>query len=87
MTDARSVVCASQRRRGPKARIGGEVAALGRELKALADVSESERVDYRRYEALKSELQRRGFFLRNDHAQDIANAFHAQGAGTRSAEP
>ena len=61
-----------------RARIIAEVSALGHDLDGLAAASETARVYQREYEALKGDLQRRGFFLMPEIAQAVADAFQAE---------
>lgn len=61
-----------------KARITAEVSALGHDLDGLAAASETAPVYPREYEAIKGELQRRGFFLTPEIAQAVADAFQAE---------
>ena len=59
-------------------RIIAEVSALGHELDSLAAASETSRVYPREFEAIRDELQARGFILAPEVAQAIADAFHTE---------
>ena len=61
-----------------KARIVAEVSALGHDLDGLAAASETAPVYHREYEAIKGELQRRGFFQTPEIVQAVADAFHTE---------
>ena len=63
---------------GDRARNIAAVSALGHEIDSLAAASETSRVYPREFEAIRDELQARGFILAPEVAQAVADAFDAE---------
>lgn len=55
---------------------GEKIKAMAEELRALADASETRKVRYGEYEAVKDRLYGFGFSVEPKLARDVATAFH-----------